>query len=114
MFAVLGLRSLYFLLAGVTARLRYLHMGLAAILIFVGAKMLVRHFVEIPTALSLGLVCGILLIAIFASLHTAKRDIGLIPQPPKDGHPCVPKECPLPSKHWSLPAPQIAPQDPRY
>ena len=84
MFAVLGLRSLYFLLAGVTARLRYLHTGLAAILIFVGAKMLVGHFVEIPAVLSLGVVCGILLIAVFASLHTAKRDIGLVTRPPKD------------------------------
>jgi predicted tellurium resistance membrane protein TerC len=68
MFAVLGLRSLYFLLAGVTTRLRYLHTGLAAILIFVGAKMLAGHFVEVPTVLSLGVVCGILLVAVFASL----------------------------------------------
>jgi len=83
MFAVLGLRSLYFLLAGVTARLRYLHVGLAVILIFVGAKMLVGRFVEIPTVLSLGAVCGILLIAVFASLHTVKRDAGLAAGPPR-------------------------------
>jgi len=113
MFAVLGLRSLYFLLAGVTARLRYLHTGVAAILIFVGAKMLVGHFAEIPTLLSLGLVSGILLAAGFASLHTAKRDSGSVSRPAKNGDPCFPKECPLPSKHWSLPAPQITPQDPR-
>lgn len=113
MFAVLGLRSLYFLLAGVTARLRHLHVGLAAILIFVGAKMLVGHFAEIPTLLSLGLVCGILLAAVLASLHTAKRDSGSVSRPPKNGDPWFPKECPLPSKHWSLPAPQITPQDPR-
>jgi tellurite resistance protein TerC len=82
MFAVLGLRSLYFLLAGVTARLRYLHVGLAAILIFVGAKMLVGHFVEIPTVLSLGVVCGILLVAVFASLRTVKRHLGCITRAP--------------------------------
>ena len=98
MFGVLGLRSLYFLLAAVTARLRYLHTGLAAILIFVGAKMLVGHFVEIPVALSLGVICGILLIAIFASLRAAKRDNGLVTRPQKDGHLCLPKEFPLPSK----------------
>jgi len=113
MFAVLGLRSLYFLLVTVTARLRHLHRALAAILIFVGAKMLVGHFVEIPAVLSLGVVCGILLISIFASLHTAKHDIGRVARPPKNGHPCFPKECPLPAKHWSPPAPQITPQDSR-
>lgn len=93
MFAVLGLRSLYFLLAGVTAKLRYLHTGLAAILIFVGAKMLVGHFVEIPAALSLGVVCSILLIAIFASLRTPKRDTGLATRPSKDERSCFPKPC---------------------
>jgi tellurite resistance protein TerC len=70
MFAVLGLRSLYFLLAGVIARLRYLHMGLATILIFLGTKMLVAHFVQVPAALSLGIVSCILLVAVFASLRT--------------------------------------------
>lgn len=98
MFAVLGLRSLYFLLAGVTARLRYLHKGLAAILIFVGAKMVVGHFIEIPAALSLGVVCGILLIAIFASLRSAKHDSGLVTRPPKDGYHGFPKKYPFPSK----------------
>ena len=98
MFAVLGLRSLYFLLAGVTARLRYLHTGLAAILIFVGAKMLVGHFVEIPAALSLGVVCGILLIAILASLRAAKRDNGIVTRPQKNGHPRFAENCQIPSK----------------
>lgn len=98
MFAVLGLRSLYFLLAGVTARLRYLHTGLAAILIFIGAKMLVRRFVEIPTLLSLGVVCGVLLLAVLASLNTAKRDSGFATQAPADEDPRFPKECPPASK----------------
>ncbi len=78
MFAVLGLRSLYFILAGVTSRLRYLRVGLGAILIFVGAKMLAGRFVEIPTAVSLGVVCGVLLVAVFASLHTMKREPGSV------------------------------------
>ena len=95
MFAVLGLRSLYFLLAGVTAGLRYLHTGLAAILIFVGAKMLVGHFVEIPAALSLGVVCGILVIAIFASVRIAKRDNGLVT---RLGHARFAEKCEFPSK----------------
>ncbi len=77
MFAVLGLRSLYFLLADVTSRLRFLRVGLGAILIFVGAKMLVGRFVEIPTVISLGVVCVVLLVAVFASLHTVRRDPGL-------------------------------------
>jgi tellurite resistance protein TerC len=98
MFAVLGLRSLYFLLVGVTARLRYLHVGLAALLVLVGAKMLVGHFVEIPTVLSLGVVCAILLVAVFASVHATKRDSGFVTESPKSGHPCFPKECPLPTK----------------
>jgi tellurite resistance protein TerC len=98
MFAVLGLRSLYFLLAGVTARLHYLHVGLAAILIFIGAKMLVGHFAEIPAVLSLGVVCGILLVAVFASLRTAKCDSGFDRRSPKNGRPCFPKGSPLPSK----------------
>jgi tellurite resistance protein TerC len=82
MFAVLGLRSLYFLLAGATAKLRHLHVGLAAILIFVGAKMLVGRFVEIPTILSLGVVCGVLVVTVFASLRTVKPHPGCITRAP--------------------------------
>jgi tellurite resistance protein TerC len=82
MFAVLGLRSLYFLLAGATAKLRHLHVGLAAILIFVGAKMLVGRFVEIPTILSLGVVCGVLVVTVFASLRKVNRHPGCITKAP--------------------------------
>jgi tellurite resistance protein TerC len=82
MFAVLGLRSLYFLLTGATAKLRHSHVGLAAILIFVGAKMLVGRFVEIPTILSLGVVCGVLVVTVFASLRTVKRHPGCITRAP--------------------------------
>ncbi len=67
-FAILGLRALYFLLAGVLDRLRYLDAGLGGVLTFVGAKMLGEHWVHIPVQIPLGVVGGILLIALAASL----------------------------------------------
>jgi tellurite resistance protein TerC len=67
-FAVLGLRSMYFLLAGLMELFQYLHYGLAAILIFVGAKMLVSNYYHIPTLAALGVVAGVLLISVLASL----------------------------------------------
>ena len=67
-FAVLGLRSMYFLLAGMMELFHYLHYGLAAILIFVGAKMLVSNYYPIPTLAALGVVGGVLLISVLASL----------------------------------------------
>ncbi len=70
--AVLGLRSLYFALAGLVKSLVYLHLGLACILMFIGAKMLGEHFFPIPTYVSLLVVGGILGTAIAASLLKAK------------------------------------------
>jgi TerC family integral membrane protein len=67
-FAVLGLRSMYFLLAGMMELFHYLHYGLAAILIFVGAKMLVSNYYPLPTWIALGVVAGVLLISVLASL----------------------------------------------
>jgi tellurite resistance protein TerC len=67
-FAVLGLRSMYFLLAGMMELFHYLHYGLAAILIFVGAKMLLSNYYHIPTLIALGVVGGVLLISVAASL----------------------------------------------
>jgi tellurite resistance protein TerC len=67
-FAVLGLRSMYFLLAGMMEVFHYLHYGLAAILVFVGAKMLVSNYYPIPTWIALGVVAGVLLISAVASL----------------------------------------------
>jgi tellurite resistance protein TerC len=67
-FAILGLRSLYFLLAGLLERLRYLHLGLAAILGFVGAKMLTANWVHVPIAISLGFIVLVVLAATAASL----------------------------------------------
>lgn len=67
-FAILGLRSLYFLLAGSIQRFTYLHLGLAAILVFVGAKMLLADVVHIPIALSLGVIAAVLAATVAASL----------------------------------------------
>jgi tellurite resistance protein TerC len=73
--AILGLRSLYFLLANAVRSLVYLHTGLACVLIFIGAKMIAEDFVPIPTELSLFIVGGILVIAITASLLKTRKRI---------------------------------------
>ncbi len=65
--AILGLRSLYFLLAGLVERFHYLRFGLAAILGFVGLKMLLSEIYEIPIVVSLAIIAGILAFAIVAS-----------------------------------------------
>ncbi len=67
-FAILGLRSLYFLLAGIIDKFRFLRFGLAFILTFVGVKMLIVDKVPIPTSLSLIVVMGALTISIVLSL----------------------------------------------
>ena len=66
-FAILGLRSLYFLLAGMIEKFYYLKPGLAMILFFVGSKMLVSEFYEIPIAISLLVIFGILAAALLVS-----------------------------------------------
>ena len=67
-FAILGLRALYFLLAGVMGLFRYLKVGLCFVLTFVGVKMLISDFYKIPITVSLGIVAGILAASIVASL----------------------------------------------
>lgn len=69
--AVLGLRSLYFLLADLLERLRYLHFGLAAILAFVGLKMIAAQWVQVSVGISLGVIVGIVAIAAAVSLLAA-------------------------------------------
>ena len=72
-FAILGLRSLYFLLAGVIHKFVYLRYGLAFVLTFVGVKMLVEYFdVHIPILASLGIIIGALAVSIIASLLSPK------------------------------------------
>ncbi len=72
-FAILGLRSLYFLLAGVMEKFYYLKPGLIAILLFIGIKMIASEHVEIPTSASLVVVLGILGIALAFSFLKARR-----------------------------------------
>ena len=67
-FAVLGLRSLFFLLASVVTKFWMLKYGLALILTFVGAKMLIESWIHIPILLSLGVVLGVLAASIAGSL----------------------------------------------
>ncbi len=66
-FAILGLRSLYFVLAGVVDKFYYLKLGLSAILVFVGVKMVLADVYKIPVALSLLVIAGVLAIAVVAS-----------------------------------------------
>ncbi len=73
-FAILGLRALYFLLAGVMGMFRYLDNGLAVVLSFIGAKMLLSEVYKIPTGLSLGIVCLLLAVSIIASIYAAKAE----------------------------------------
>ena len=72
-FAILGLRALYFLLAGVLDRLRYLDVGLAFVLIFVGGKMLAEPWLHISVQVSLAIVAGMLILALLASLLVRPR-----------------------------------------
>ncbi|SRR6266571_659467 len=67
-FAILGLRSMFFALASILSLFHYLHYGLAAVLVFVGAKMLLVPFYKIPTLASLLVIVGLLAVAVAASL----------------------------------------------
>jgi tellurite resistance protein TerC len=64
---------MYFALAGIMAMFEYLHYGLALVLIFVGAKMLLSRYYPIPTAWALAIVAGILLLSIAASARRGKK-----------------------------------------
>ncbi len=72
-FAILGLRSMFFALAGIMKLFHYLHYGLAAVLVFVGAKMLLAGVYKIPTLASLLVIIGLLAVAVAASLLHAAR-----------------------------------------
>jgi tellurite resistance protein TerC len=72
-FAILGLRSMYFALAGMMEVFHYLHYGLSIVLIFVGAKMLVSHYYHMPTELALGVVAVVLLTSVLASVVHPKK-----------------------------------------
>ncbi|MBA3956754.1 MAG: TerC family protein [Acidimicrobiia bacterium] len=73
-FAILGLRALYFCLAGMAGRFRYLNVGLAVILAFVGVKMLIAELYHFPTWASLLVIIVVLTVTIVASLRAEKRE----------------------------------------
>ena len=78
-FAILGLRSLYFLLAGMMEKFYYLKPGLAAILFFVGSKMLVSEYFEIPLVISLMVIFGILASALVLSfIRTRQQQANMV------------------------------------
>jgi tellurite resistance protein TerC len=82
-FAILGLRALYFALAGIMNLFHYLNYGLAAILVFVGAKMLIADVYKFPIVVALGVIAGILAVSIIASLlRPRKEEASAAPIPP--------------------------------
>lgn len=72
-FAILGLRSLYFALAGMIEKFHLLHYGLSLILIFIGLKMIASHYAKIPIGIALGVVAGVLLLSVVGSLVFPKQ-----------------------------------------
>lgn len=72
-FAILGLRSMYFALAGLMDIFHLLHYGLSVVLMFIGVKMLVAHYFEIPIVTSLAIVIGVLAASVIASLVFPKK-----------------------------------------
>ena len=72
-FAVLGLRSLYFVIHGSLESLRYMRYGLAAILAFIGLKMLVADFVHVDVVLSLAVIISILVVTVVVSLYGGRN-----------------------------------------
>ncbi len=77
-FAILGLRSLYFALAGLMGLFHYLKLGLSVILMFVGVKMLSSHYVHLHPAVSLGVIVSILAVSVGASLWRPRHDLDTV------------------------------------
>jgi tellurite resistance protein TerC len=73
-FAILGLRAMYFMLAGAAERFHLLSYGLAGILMFIGTKMLIVDFYKIPVSISLGVVFGLLVVTMVASVLIAPKE----------------------------------------
>jgi len=84
-FAIMGLRALYFCLAGMAGKFRYLNIGLGAILAFVGVKMLIAEVYHFPTYLSLAVIAIVLAVAVGASLRADRRDAARGARPERTG-----------------------------
>ncbi|MGC2197882.1 MAG: TerC family protein [Terriglobales bacterium] len=72
-FAIIGLRSMYFAVAGMMDLFEYLHYGLSVVLMLIGAKMLVSHYVTVPTVVALGTVAGVIALSVLASVIFPKK-----------------------------------------
>ena len=72
-FAILGLRSMYFAVAGAMDLFEYLHYGLSAVLVLVGAKMLASHYYRVPTVVALGTVAGVIGLSVVASMVWGRK-----------------------------------------
>jgi tellurite resistance protein TerC len=83
-FAILGLRSLYFLLAGIITKFAYLKVGLSVVLIFVGGKMLLMDVYKVPISASLGIIAGILGLSIVVSLLKPPSETPEAPDAPRE------------------------------
>jgi tellurite resistance protein TerC len=74
-FAILGLRSMYFALSGMMDLFHYLHYGLSVVLIFIGLKMLGSHYINIPTEWALAIVLFVLAASTLASMLNPKKKV---------------------------------------
>jgi tellurite resistance protein TerC len=81
LFAILGLRALYVVLAGALAELRYLRIGLAAVLAFAGGKLLLGSWIAVPPLVSVGIIAGCIGLAVGASVYANRRDRRKPPAP---------------------------------
>lgn len=72
-FAILGLRSMYFAVAGAMDLFEYLHYGLSAVLVLIGAKMLASHYYRVPTHVALGTVAGVIAVSVVASVVWGRK-----------------------------------------
>lgn len=86
-FAILGLRALYFVLADIRHRFAYLENGIAVILVFVGAKMMLSPWVHMPTYVSLVVIAGVLAASIAWSMNHSRRSGPAAPQWPDESTP---------------------------
>lgn len=73
-FAILGLRALYFALAGLIGQFKYLKVSLVVLLVYIGAKMIVVHWIHIPVTISLSIIAGILSVGVIASLVSSRGE----------------------------------------
>ena len=76
-FAILGLRSLYFALSGMIEAFHLLHYGLSVILIFIGIKMLASNYVEVPIVVALGVVAGVLALSVVLSMVFPRKQLAV-------------------------------------